>query len=315
MNGKLSFREIGRIVAQDWNSADLYTGLMLALYAVLAVVLHQNIHGGATTVWTNVLVLALIASTIVLTRLTESPAIRFVRLFYVVPVIYMLYDQTHLYVTVVHPHDYDSWLIAADRALFGGDPTVWLSRYANPLLTEYLQFCYFIFYLLPVGHALELWFRGDLERVEQFARMMTFMFFISYLLYFCLPAIGPRFTLHDFALTGQELPGVWITDMLRGIINVGGGVVRGVADPASVVNRDCMPSGHTMLTIVNILLAFRFKSRFRHLFLIIGGSLIFGTVYLRYHYVVDLLVGGLLVLLCMPLEVPVDKYLRKTLKM
>jgi len=133
-------------------------------------------------------------------------------------------------------------------------------------------------------------------------------------LYFCLPAIGPRFTIHDFALTSQELPGVWITDMLRNIINVGGGVVKGVADPTSVVNRDCMPSGHTMLTLVNIALAFRFKSRYRYVFLIIGGSLIFGTVYLRYHYVVDLLVGGFLVLLCMPLEVPVDKYVQKTLK-
>ncbi|MBU3678773.1 MAG: hypothetical protein FGM32_04090 [Candidatus Kapabacteria bacterium] len=314
MNSRVSFREIGKIIAKDWNSADLYTSLMLALYSILAIVLHQWIHGSATTVWTNVLVLTLIASTIVLTRLTDSSAIRFVRLFYVVPVIYMLYDQTHLFVPVVHPHDYDTWLIAADRALFGVDPTVWLYQFAHPVLTEYLQFCYFIFYLLPVGHALELWYRGDLERVEQFARMMTFMFFISYLLYFCLPAIGPRFTIHDFALTSQELPGVWITDMLRNIINVGGGVVKGVADPTSVVNRDCMPSGHTMLTLVNIALAFRFKSRYRYVFLIIGGSLIFGTVYLRYHYVVDLLVGGFLVLLCMPLEVPVDKYVRKTLK-
>lgn len=314
MNSRVSFHEIGRIIAKDWNSADLYTSLMLTLYGVLAIVLHPHIHGSATTVWTNVLVLTLIASTIVLTRLTDSLAIRFVRLFYVVPVIYMLYDQTHLFVTVIHPHDYDSWLIAADRGLFGGDPTVWLYQFANPVLTEYLQFCYFIFYLLPVGHALELWYRGDLERVEQFSRMMTFMFFISYLLYFCLPAIGPRFTLHDFALTNQELPGVWITDMLRSIINVGGGVVKGVTDPSSVVNRDCMPSGHTMLTLVNIVLAFRFRSRFRYLFLIIGGSLVFGTVYLRYHYVVDLLVGGLLVLLCMPLEVPVDKYVQKTLK-
>ena len=314
MNGRVSLREIGKIIAKDWNSADLYTSLMLSLYSVLAIVLHQHIHTSATTVWTNVLLLTLIASTIVLTRLTGSSAIRFVRLFYVVPVIYMLYDQTHLFVTVIHPHDYDAWLIAADRALFGGDPTVWLYQFANPVLTEYLQFCYFIFYLLPVGHALELWFRGDLERVEQFSRMMTFMFFISYLLYFCLPAIGPRFTLHDFAMTSEELPGVWITDTLRSIINVGGGVVKGVADPSSVVNRDCMPSGHTMLTLVNIVLAFRFRSRFRYVFLVIGGSLIFGTVYLRYHYVIDLLVGGLLVLVCMPLEVPVDKYVQKTLK-
>jgi len=70
-----------------------------------------------------------------------------------------------------------------------------------------------------------------------------------------------------------------------------------------------------MLTIVNIVLAFRFRSRLRYVFLCIGSSLIFATIYLRYHYVIDVLVGGFLVLLCMPLEVPVDKFLRKRLRL
>lgn len=314
MKSPSGIRELWQIIRADHNSADLYTAFMLIMYALLALVFHQSIHGSITAVWTNVLVLILISSTIILHRLTGLMAVRFVRQFYVVPTIYMLYDQTHLFVTVVHPHDYDHLLIAADRAIFGIDPTVWLLQFSSPAVTEYLQFCYFIFYLLPVAHALELWLRGDIKRVVEFARMMTFMFFISYILYFILPAIGPRFTLHDFSATSRELPGLWLTDILRNIINVGGGVVAGSDDPASVVNRDCMPSGHTMLTIVNIILAFRFRSRLRHLFVVIGGSLIFATVYLRYHYVVDLLVGGVLVLLCMPLEVPVDKFLRKRLR-
>ena len=314
MSSPTRLRDIWHIIRQDVHSADLYAASMLVLYGILAVVLHQSIHGSVTALWTNVLVLMLIASTIVLGRLTGSAAVVFVRHFYVVPIIYMLYDQTHLFVTVVHPRDYDHLLIAADRAIFGVDPTVWLSRFSTPLLTEYLQICYFVFYLLPVAHALELWFRGDVQRVIEFARMMAFMFFISYLLYFVMPAIGPRFTLHDFSAMNQDLPGIWFTDALRNIVNVGGGVTTGVSEPAKAVNRDCMPSGHTMLTIVNIALAFRFRSRLRYVFLCIGGSLIFATVYLRYHYVIDVLVGGLLVLLCMPLEVPVDKYLRKRLR-
>lgn len=314
MRSVVRIREMWGIIREDSHSADLYTAGMLVLYGMLAVVLHQSIHGSASTLWTNVLVLTLVASSIVLRRLTGSAAVHFVRHFYVVPVIYLLYDQTHLFVTVVHPMDYDHLLIAADRALFGVDPTIWLSRFSTPVLTEYLQICYFIFYLLPVAQALELWFRGDVERVVEFARMMAFVFFISYLLYFIMPAIGPRFTLHDFSATNRELPGLWLTENLRNIINVGGGVVAGAADPASVVNRDCMPSGHTMLTIVNIVLAFRFRSRLRYVFLCIGSSLIFATIYLRYHYVIDVLVGGFLVLLCMPLEVPVDKFLRKRLR-
>ncbi len=311
MSSPTPVRELWGIIRRDLHSGDLYTAFMLVLYSLLALLFHQSIHGSATVVWTNVLVLLLVGTSIILCRLTGSTAVRFVRQFYVVPVIYMLYDQTHVFVPVIHPQDYDHLLIAADRAIFGLDPTVWLSRFASPILTEYLQICYFIFYLLPVAHALELWLKGDVERVVEFARMMAFVFFISYALYFVLPAIGPRFTLHEFASTDQELPGLWLTDTLRKVINVGGGVVSGSVNPASIVNRDCMPSGHTMLTIVNIVLAFRYRSRLRYVFLGIGSSLIFATIYLRYHYVIDLIVGGLLVLLCMPLEVRVDKFIRK----
>jgi membrane-associated phospholipid phosphatase len=97
-------------------------------------------------------------------------------------------------------------------------------------------------------------------------------------------------------------------------VNAGGGITAGAMHPVDVVNRDCMPSGHTMLTLVNIILAFHFRSRFRWVFVVIGGSLIVSTVYLRYHYVVDVLVGIVLVAALMPLEKPVDKYCRNYLK-
>lgn len=310
----MSIRDVWNILRSDWIAADLYTAFMMVLYAGLAVVFHDEVHGSVSVVWTNTLILVLIASTIVLVRLTGSPAVAFVRYFYVVPTIYMVYDQTHLFIRHVNPHLYDSLLIEADRFIFGTDPTVWLHQISFPLLTEFLQICYFLFYLMPVAHALELWFRGDVQRVIEFSRMMSFVFFMSYILYFALPAIGPRFTLHDFASTDIELPGLWFTEGLRTIVNVGGGVISGTTDPSSVVNRDCMPSGHTMLTLVNIVLGFRFRSRLRIAFLILGTGLILATVYLRYHYVVDLLAGAILVVVCMPLEARVDKYVRKVLQ-
>jgi membrane-associated phospholipid phosphatase len=42
---------------------------------------------------------------------------------------------------------------------------------------------------------------------------------------------------------------------------------------------------------MNMILAYRFKSKLRWLFWIIGGGLIFSTIYMRYHYGVDLLAG------------------------
>ncbi|MFN6113744.1 MAG: phosphatase PAP2 family protein, partial [Bacteroidota bacterium] len=275
----MSIRDVWNILKSDFVAADVYAVVMMTLYAIMALVYHNSIVGSVSVVWTNVLVITLIAASIVLVRLTGSSVVSFVRYFYVVPIIYMMYDQTHLFVPVVNPHLYDNVLIAADRALFGQDPTVWLSHFANPFLTEFLQICYFLFYFMPVSHAVELWMRGETAKVISFARMMAFMFFISYVLYFLLPAVGPRFTLHDFALTNSELPGLWLTETLRSIVNIGGGVVVGTTDPAGVVNRDCMPSGHTMLTMVNIVLAFQNRSKLRYVFLLLGTGLIFATVY------------------------------------
>lgn len=304
----------GELFRRSLFSADMYTLTILVLYSILALVYYQHIPMAATLLLENLLIMIVIGSSIVLTDLTDFKLFRFIRYFYIVPVIYLMYDQTHYFVRLVHPIDYDDWLIQADRWLLGCDPTRWFMNIANPWLTEYLQVCYFLFYVLPITHALELWHKDDIERLKVFARKMTFVYFVSYIAYFALPAVGPRFTLHEFSTTSTELPGLWLTEILRGIVNAGGGVVAGAINPADVVNRDCMPSGHTMLTLVNIILAFQFRSRFRWIFAIIGTSLIISTVYLRYHYVVDVVVGIILVLVLLPGEIPVDKYCRKSLK-
>ena len=71
-----------------------------------------------------------------------------------------------------------------------------------------------------------------------------------------------------------------------------------------------MPSGHTMMTLMNMILAFRFRSKLRWVFLIMGCSLIFSTIYLRYHYVVDVIAGIVLALVALGLESWIHTFLR-----
>jgi membrane-associated phospholipid phosphatase len=275
----------------------------MTIYSLLAVAYYPYVQNAASLILQNVLITTTIVALILLTTLSNAPVLDVLRRFYIIPVIYLMYGQVHALVPAVHPVDYDSLLIQADRILTGGiDPTVWLAQYTWPLLTEFLQICYFLFYMLPIMQAVELYRRGDIEALTRFARAMAFCYFISYLAYFAMPAIGPRFTLHDFHRLNEELPGVFITEWLRDIVNAGGGVAIGTAHPEIVVNRDCMPSGHTMLTLVNIMMGFRNQSRLRWVFVLIGGSLIVATVYLRYHYVVDLLIGALFAVVFLALE-------------
>ncbi len=62
------------------------------------------------------------------------------------------------------------------------------------------------------------------------------------------------------------------------------------------VTRDAFPSGHTDMTLLTLILAFQLRSRFRWVLCVIGSSLIFATVYLRFHYVIDVFAGGVLAL-------------------
>ena len=108
-----------------------------------------------------------------------------------------------------------------------------------------------------------------------------------------LPAVGPRFTLHDFASTNLEIPGLFLTNFLREVVNAGESIPSGTLNPIDVVQRDVFPSGHTQMTLIVMYLAVKLKSKNKLFFLIDGTLLIIATVYLRYHYFVDL-IGGVI---------------------
>jgi len=281
---------------------DVYTACIMSVFCLLSVVYYRDVANASSVILQDATIGLMIVTVVLLASITRNPVFEALRFFYVIPVIYLMYDQTHLFVHVIHPVDYDSTLIAADRWLFGSDPTVWLHRFSFPALTEYLQLCYFMFYLMPIMQAWEWWKKGSKVNLDLFARGITFCYFASYLLYFAMPAIGPRFTLHDFHMLDTDLPGLVLTPLLRDIVDVGGGIARNMSHPELYVNRDCMPSGHTMMTLVNILFAFRLGSRFRWFFAVVGGSLIVSTVYLRYHYGIDVIVGAILAVVLLPLE-------------
>jgi membrane-associated phospholipid phosphatase len=59
---------------------------------------------------------------------------------------------------------------------------------------------------------------------------------------------------------------------------------------------DAFPSGHTELTLLVLYYAQRFHRRTFWWILPAGSALIISTVYLRYHYVVDVIAGAFLAL-------------------
>lgn len=203
------------------------------------------------------------------------------------PVVFVILTYQSLGNLIQYLHaDIDPVLIDIDLFLFGVHPTVWMERWIIPWLTDFLSLAYLSYYFLPVILVVSLYLKGRTEEFRQAMFILTFGYYLSFIGYILFPAIGPRFTqVHLYSI---PLEGSWITDFVRDTLNA-----------LEHNKRDCMPSGHTQISLMVLVLARRYEKLLFYLFLPVISALIFSTVYLRYHYVVDLIAGATLAIGCM----------------
>jgi membrane-associated phospholipid phosphatase len=269
----------------------LIIGYALFLTAVNLIFM-DRVENWSTHVTLNIISIILVSVLAYFDDKRDNVFLQQIHYWYIVPLIFLSFKEIYFMVKPIRGVDMDKYLIEIDRFIFGTDPTVAIHSIANPVLTELLQIVYGTFFFLPIILAINLMVT-DKDTEFQFTIFTIVLgFFLSYIGYFIIPAIGPRFTIHDFNATNRELPGIIYTNYLREIVNAGESIPHGTPNPAEVVQRDVFPSGHTQITLIVMYLSVKFKVFTRYFFIPVGTLLIFSTVYLRYHYVIDL-IGGL----------------------
>jgi len=174
--------------------------------------------------------------------------------------------------------DVDPWLIRMDLFLFGVHPTIWIERWIVPWFTDVMSLAYLSYYFLPLTFVLVLSMKGRDPVFNESIFVLAFGYYVSFIGYILFPAIGPRYALTS--LYSVPLEGSWITDFVRDTLNA-----------LEHNKRDCMPSGHTQIVLMVLFLTYRYERFLFYLFFPIICGLILSTVYLRYHYVIDLFAG------------------------
>lgn len=275
------------------NATDLLVVVFTSFLSLLAIIFSDKV-----VYWKEIVVINLVFQSFIFTvaYFDEHHRNMFthqLRFWYLFPTIFLVFKELYNLVDPIRGKIYDDVLIKVDRFLFGGDPTHFLWQFANPFITELLQIVYGTFFFLPVILGLSLLIKDKKRELYYMTFIIVLGFFLSYIGYILLPAIGPRFTLHDFDLTNIELPGLFLTNVLREIVNAGESIPYGTPNPALVVQRDAFPSGHTQITLLVMYLSIKYKSRSKYFFIPVGTLLIIATVYLRYHYVIDLIAGAI----------------------
>ena len=183
-------------------------------------------------------------------------------------------------ITFLHDTTIDASLIRIDQAIFGVHPTVWLERLFTPLLTDMLQLAYVSYYFIPLALGIILINRGRTAEFEEVLFGILLCFYLSYVGYLLFPAIGPRFTLSHLQTTDLQ----------------GSTLMAAIQDGLNALEKnktDAFPSGHTAISLLCLYYAWKEREKvlFATLFPLVTG-LVVSTVYLRYHYVIDVIAGA-----------------------
>lgn len=143
----------------------------------------------------------------------------------------------------------------------------------SPLLVEVSQVAYATFYFLPIVLGVALLLQRRRDAALQVAELAVGGLLLSYLGYLVFPALPPyRFL--DYA---EPLAGLATFEFLHGLLY-----------DLEALREDCMPSGHTMVTLLVVFSAWRFDKRQLLWLLPLALPLVFATIALRYHWWVDL---------------------------
>ncbi len=172
------------------------------------------------------------------------------------------------------PHNLDPFFQHLDRMLFGMQPSVEMARRisAKPV-AEFMYIFYFSYYLLiPIlGFSL---YCGRRRLFPGFLLRVSAVFYVCYVFFVLLPVIGPD------TMGVAPPPGYIFHDIMAFIYKhgeIGGG---------------SFPSSHVAVALTVTLVAAKYRPRmFRYFFLPDVILLSIATVYLRYHYVVDVFAG------------------------
>jgi membrane-associated phospholipid phosphatase len=250
---------------------------LLSCFAVFSAPANPSWSGLVTTY--VALAIAILAVAVYRTRTDPSKKGFYLSVVVMVITILFIFNSLGTLIYGIHPKTFDACLIAVDHAIFGVHPTVWMERLISPALSALLQFAYISYYFIPLLLGVALISRGRFGEFEETLFGILLCFYLSYVGYLLVPAIGPRFTLSHLQ-TGD----LQVSPFIETIQNVLNALEKN--------KTDAFPSGHTAVSLMCLYYAWkeREKKLFAYLIPVVTG-LIISTVYLRYHYVIDVIAG------------------------
>ena len=127
------------------------------------------------------------------------------RNWYPLPYVAYYYKEMAILIPAIWHTDADQWLADLDFRIWHANPTVWLERVYNPVLTEFLQIVYTLFVPAVLLVAFLLWKRGKFAEFQYYAFLIALGYLVSYVATSWSPPADPVFC---FEICSTYLAGI-----------------------------------------------------------------------------------------------------------
>ena len=281
---------------KNYTFVDYATQTYLALVGLLILFFHNStVPGWPRLLGAHAACLLLVHWLIqAYARRKPAPLLDFLRHFYPVLLYTALFVETGSLNRMFCQKYLDPMVAQWEQALFGCQPSVlFMQKLPWLAVSELFYASYFSYYVMIAGVGIALFLRSR-RQFSHYVSVVSFLFYVCYLIYIFLPVIGSRVFFHQ--VEGYVLPEATqqlaLTDAYPEAVQAGvffrlmRWVYRVFEAPGAA-----LPSSHVAVALCTVFFSFRYLKRIRYLHLAVALLLCLSTVYCRYHYALDVLAG------------------------
>jgi membrane-associated phospholipid phosphatase len=282
---------------KNYTFVDYATQAYTALVGLLILLFHNHTVPG----WPRLLgahVACLVLVHLLIQLFARNPSARvvdFLRHFYPVLLYTAFFCETGTLNRMFFPQYLDPMVAEWEQRLFGCQPSaLFMQKLPYLAVSELFYAAYFSYYIMIAGVGIALFVRSR-QQFFHYVSVVSFLFYVCYLIYIFFPVIGSRAFFHQ--VDGYALPAVTqqlaSTDVYPAAVQAGvffklmKWVYQVFESPGAA-----FPSSHVAVAWCTVFFSFRYLRRIRYLHLGVAVLLCLSTIYCRYHYAVDVL-GGL----------------------
>lgn len=171
----------------------------------------------------------------------------------------------------------DPLLARTEEWIFGFQPSILFSiKFSSIVITELMNLGYLSYYFIIIGFALMTLYRMP-QKFDQYLFIISCSFIVYYTLFIIIPSWGPQF--YFSAPANQAPEGVFFQKIIALIQHEG------------EAKTGAIPSSHVGITLIISILSYRHFKFFFWCILPFVVLLVCSTVYIKAHYVIDIIAG------------------------